>query len=523
VRAFIKLRLEQSPDIRIEDLADDLSAWSRRDHWQNGKRLWSDDHTFGLHYVARVLAGGVGAPLSSRLRQEVQDIARGSFVSSRAESPPKPRPAPKRAAPDKAKKAEAKRKKRERAERERKERERRAREEKREEAARRQASAVELVSQFFTTASVPFSIDGDVVRVADRRVAIPQRALKARRQTLDWLDEIAGTYLRDRLIAQLHEQIEPFADQVQLGKGTHGVVVSRHGVPLAVIRPTHAKPKGEQRIDGNFLAAGEHWLELTAWLMDAIGRVDEERRHREQRAAERARNEIRVLTAFPDGVAEDRRRAALAASSHLRTERNLVFGHVVELEFGVERLRFEPLQLERGHVEVPLTWTDGARDLHAALRLASAHDPLPFVLRGDPDSWLIGACWTAALVAYADLTCREDLVTLSRTRRTRSIGGRATRDSAGAGNRRTGSPAATLSTPELQPLGNTARWLTSYVAGHRRRLRPNQNASREAKARARRVGITLGLRETWVSPHVRGVPEDAVLRFRWTPPEELRR
>jgi hypothetical protein len=61
------------------------------------------------------------------------------------------------------------------------------------------------------------------------------------------------------------------------------------------------------------------------------------------------------------------------------------------------------------------------------------------------------------------------------------------------------------------------------VAGHRRRLLDGQHASREAHLRASRVGIQLGGHETYVQPHVRGVPAQERLEFRWSGPKILTR
>jgi hypothetical protein len=74
----------------------------------------------------------------------------------------------------------------------------------------------------------------------------------------------------------------------------------------------------------------------------------------------------------------------------------------------------------------------------------------------------------------------------------------------------------------LRPIGATAQIAPSYVAGHRRRLRPGQRCSDEAKAAARAVGIELQRIETWVRPHARGIPDDAQLEFAWQIPRELR-
>ena len=66
------------------------------------------------------------------------------------------------------------------------------------------------------------------------------------------------------------------------------------------------------------------------------------------------------------------------------------------------------------------------------------------------------------------------------------------------------------------PLGETARFLGSYVAGHRRQLPLDWTHRDEAAANAARYGIRLADHETWVEPHTRGMPQEARLHFRWT-------
>jgi hypothetical protein len=73
----------------------------------------------------------------------------------------------------------------------------------------------------------------------------------------------------------------------------------------------------------------------------------------------------------------------------------------------------------------------------------------------------------------------------------------------------------------LEPIGNWVRYSGAFVAGHRRRLTDGRRASKEARERARRVGITLRPYETWVRPHTRGVPDGLEMRFRWHAPAEM--
>jgi hypothetical protein len=67
----------------------------------------------------------------------------------------------------------------------------------------------------------------------------------------------------------------------------------------------------------------------------------------------------------------------------------------------------------------------------------------------------------------------------------------------------------------LTPTNETERLLGHYVAGHRRRLPPGQHPSIRAVESSAEIGIVLGPGETWVMPHISGMPEDAVLEFCW--------
>jgi hypothetical protein len=105
-------------------------------------------------------------------------------------------------------------------------------------------------------------------------------------------------------------------------------------------------------------------------------------------------------------------------------------------------------------------------------------------IEGDPAPDLLARGWGEALMGYAELTCV-----------------------AGA------EPAL----PEqFKPTGQTRKLLASYVVGHPRHLPEGQSPSPGARSHAKRIGVRLTPRQTWVRPHTRGVPPDAELVFDWT-------
>jgi hypothetical protein len=124
-----------------------------------------------------------------------------------------------------------------------------------------------------------------------------------------------------------------------------------------------------------------------------------------------------------------------------------------------------------------------------------------------------------ALVAFADLTCvpQSDRTTTAAQptqRQRRNLRGSSEPHSAVRHGK-------TTLAASLAPSAETGELLASYVVGHRRRLRERQQPSPEAVHAADRAGITLRPYETWVRPHMRGAPDDAVLIFAWTPPALL--
>lgn len=197
-----------------------------------------------------------------------------------------------------------------------------------------------------------------------------------------------------------------------------------------------------------------------------------------------------------------------------------MFGHAIQLRYAGGAITFDPLRQGAAHVELPITWTRWTDDARAELRISGRLDPLHLVFYGEDDEDAAVEGWVLALVAYAQLVCREDLAEFVRPR-SHSTTARVRSAPTTDRPRVAAGPRGARVSGGFRPIVRTRRWIASYVAGHRRRLRPGHHASTEAKARAARVGITLRPGETWVSPHVRGVPADAVLQFDWDAPAEF--
>ena len=323
-----------------------------------------------------------------------------------------------------------------------------------------------------------------------------------------WLDAIIGERFLQRLseeAARRYLPALPASLQLDVADGRIALVDLR-GQRLAEITATRAAVVGRATVDGNFLVSGEHWSSLG----DALNELDIE----DVRIAW-----PQVYRSLPDDIDPERHTTAESASRRLRDDRTLVFAHDVRVDIEDVSLVFSPLTLSP-RLEVPFALERGEARFEGALRL-TASEVLPCVWRQRSDTETLALAWTLALMAYAELTCVElqekeprpapNVVRGSRSGRRRR--GPAAPRQAG---RRTSGPTALPVT--FRPRGRTLGYLASYVAGHRRRLQPGHEHSREAELHAAAVGIRLRQGETWVQPHVRGVPADAVLHFAWAGP-----
>jgi hypothetical protein len=343
----------------------------------------------------------------------------------------------------------------------------------------------------------------------------------------------------------------------------NGVILYRGQAQVAAVYATHASiGHRRERIRGNFMRAGPHWRRLHVRLLELQQRAErrEQQRARVQRAntllrgverrAERGglprpeqppvrrtwqppppatASRIHVLRSLPSSVSDDVKAVALRASSLLRTARSVAFGHPVVLIGPKYEIRFEPIRSQQGHLGVPLTFQrKGEQRLQAALRLQTVTDPLAISFADPNDEGEVICAWVVALVAFAELSC--DAVGTKGRKESRPTGPRVHSPwgseriepvtPAGPRSVPVRSRGLTLS-PSLMPLGSTAYYAASYVAGHRRRLVPGYCCSDDARVAARAVGIELHEGETWVRPHARGMPHDLELTFRWDPPDVL--
>lgn len=303
-----------------------------------------------------------------------------------------------------------------------------------------------------------------------------------------------------------------------------GVMLHRGRVAHAVVYPTRALLLGGS-IRGDFTADGSHWSTLrTALLERRLPQREHVAADSSMETKERA-DVRRVVVAFPSHVEESFRARVLAASTRIRTERSLDYGsHPVVLEASDHVVRYEAITRRGGAVELPFSFAQkGQTAIRGALRLRSPGDPLALVCSPDLGEDMLALVWGSGLIGFAELTCvaeidrPNDSVT-RRGERQRPQGGVSERDRylASGGGGHSNHPS-----PTLHPTARTADALASYVAGHRRRLSDAAHPSDEARAAADDIGIVLGPHETWVRPHVRGVPTDAELHFRWMSPVSL--
>lgn len=356
---------------------------------------------------------------------------------------------------------------------------------------------------------------------------------------LDWnnvIDELALEYTGDLFAHTL-------ADNAHFGEGLRaflrprekGFAVMRDEIRLAMIHATHARVPHCDPIYANFLKIGPHWQALAKVVHESEDEIVAEwKREQESKAAAAAAATaaatflppppatLHRLDAFPDDLDKDVVAACLKASRRIREERQVAYDRPVMLESDYGELTLLPITGADSRLRVPFRLEDDAGELSAALLLAD-RDPLPLLVAdtvGEDDAVV---AWVCALLGFADATCIELESVAPPPRRERRSPRRL-----GGPSGRGGTATATRAVPRrrawparLEPVGHWVRYRGSFVCGHRRRLTDRRSASREARERARRVGITLEANETWVQPHTRGIPEGVEMRFRWHVPDAL--
>ncbi|WP_147447602.1 hypothetical protein [Solirubrobacter pauli] len=315
-----------------------------------------------------------------------------------------------------------------------------------------------------------------------------------------WLDGFVGEHLLGRLANAAATYLPGL--RVRIDDSDLSLFDTR-ARRVAGVAATHATLPGGERVAGNFLAAGEHWIRLTESLAD-------------DDSAEPVAGPGLHRT-FPPDANETWVQDAEQASRRLRLDRTLVFAHTLRVDVRDVSVVFEPLT--GTPLEVPFALERGRDRFAGALRIASLEVPIPCRWERSTDVETFALAWSLALTAYAELTCVPVRASEPhQNRRASTSGSRSTT----ASHARSASRSQSGGLPTgFTTRGHTAQYLASYVAGHRRRLQPHQSHSAEAAANAAAVGIRLRPNETWVQPHVRGLPADAVLHFAWRGPAWL--
>lgn len=507
--AQLRRLLKATPDADLRTVLDGLNRWVSEGHQLAGRALWTQP--LGARYVAALVRDLPGRDVRPALREEAtavafgrRDIAPKKPVTAATPKQPKPKKPtkPKRTQP-KVKRPAPKIPTAEDAAKD----------------AARVARAVRWIVEFMTAAGVQCSVSESGIALAGKHIPLARTDTRSTRAIDAWIDAAISLRCPELLRSAVTAHLDVEGIRLRAEDRRLAIIVDNR--PLAVVRATSAKVEGLAARRGNYLAAGTHWNELQADIATAR-RPSTTVQAQNVRSHAAVTANVRRYSTFPSTVVDPLLTLVMNASSALRTERSLVFGHAVELRYAAGTLRFAPLEAHGTSVRCPFTWAHNGARLDGRLVLTSLRDPVLLETADQlPDTELAQA-WTSALLAYADLTCNprtapaasEPLSRPSPTGRAHATSPRSIAD-------RTVATAGQLASTALTPVGRTTDWIASYVAGHRRRLRPGQQASREARQRARQVGIALSPGETWVSPHVRGVPPDAVLVFRWSPPEAL--
>jgi hypothetical protein len=356
---------------------------------------------------------------------------------------------------------------------------------------------------------------------ADGHVRVAGQEVDCRPSATETLDDVKdrvafivhGHELRASLVRRL-----PIADlEVRMSETSYGLELRRAGQLVARVRCARALVDGGEDIVGPFHQSGRHWSRLIAYLAGDVPRL--------ARVAGSRRVQSRdIHDARATALLAPSEREAVAASAALLTERSVAYGHSVDLLADDVHLRLLPLRRRQGRLEAPFASRLASGSLFAgALVLEGRCEVLPLweFARSGLD---VGHHWLLALNGLKELTCVERIDdpaigARSGRRERRRLDGR-------LGPKRLeerlfGRRSSLLHGARLSPTPETLRWAAGYVAGHRRQLQPGQSASAEATARAADVGIKLASDETWVRPHTRGAPADAVLSFVWDAPSAI--
>ena len=400
-------------------------------------------------------------------------------------------------------------------------------------------SVADRIATFLQAAGIEVSVVGNDLELNGQRISL--RVLSGQRVEQRTLNAVVARYFSDRLLEAAQASLEHPRDGLELRHQPKSPVVEvrYRGSNVAFVSAAGwTSPSNERSGVGNFLTTGTQWEELRvlAGLEPAEGLATDTAPKGEAAAsAPKARRPpIRDGVGFnhydfPFDLSTEVRDLAESASAKIRTGRSLAFGHAVHMRgaSGFE-LTFAPIAAPRGRPEVEVVFVEEAVAQAFRMRVSAIGDPLPvWAPEATTEHERLARGWALALVAFAELTCPP---TLDHLRASPCTSGGSRQASSTAPGRsgvssRTTDPERRMSREPsgrrrtFEPTGETARWLASYVAGHRRKLQAGQEASASAAANAATIGIALRSGETWVSPHTRGVPPGIRLHFAWNAPK----
>jgi hypothetical protein len=362
-------------------------------------------------------------------------------------------------------------------------------------------------------------------------------------ETFQWrkkVDTIVVDHIRDKFNTAVD-------DYARLGKGLRiipqwrerGFSVVDGDVQLAIIHPTRAyvsdgKHVHAKVIHANFLTPGPHWqqvanalhraeLELTArWKHGNQAHAAPQKGAAAAEAQIRHTAEPRRINRFPTNLSQELISACLDASHRIRLERQVAYERPLILQCDVGELTLLPIVGSETRLRMPFRLVKGTETLQGELLLGN-RDPLPLLISEDVAHKDAITAWTHALLGFADATCIKFEPTQPTALRVSARPRRGPSSAVSHRRHSMGTLPRTRHWPRhLEPVGQWISYSGSLVAGHRRHLNGGRTASDEARERARQVGIILQPDETWVQPHVRGIPDNIEMRFLWHAPVELK-
>jgi len=159
-----------------------------------------------------------------------------------------------------------------------------------------------------------------------------------------YIDDLVVMTKPDELLQSVEQYLNATGLELTALIGEDGVVLRRNRGRVAVICATRAKFSHGPEVSGNFLRDGAHWEAVRQRVIAGFSTI-----RTSDASSSPADKSTKLLIEMPATVSHEVRKAAIEASTRLRTERTLAFGHPVVLSAPGYRLRFEPIT---AHVEV---------------------------------------------------------------------------------------------------------------------------------------------------------------------------